>query len=111
MKNKYELHIRTIALQHDVKVVQVNRRYLDVRGSCAFMDHDTGARYIVVPNIRTLQDYTAALHEIGHHATGWNSERSTRERRAWAWARYNAIYPLDKRLERNARASHRRFDK
>ena len=52
---------------------------------------DTETRTVYLHPITSERAYASALHEIGHIRTGRFDDELTEERKAWEWARRNAL--------------------
>jgi len=55
------------------------------------IEADTETRTVYLHPITSERAYASALHEIGHIRTGRFDDELTEERKAWEWARDNAL--------------------
>ena len=72
---------------------------------CPTADHETGT--LQLHPIKSEAAYAAALHEIGHIRQGPGDDVLLAERRAWDWARENALIwtpTMEREAERGMRA-------
>jgi len=87
MRDRYALLVRETLADHRVRV----RRWRSGMSGCAWEVHYTDgrvARLIEAPRPRGPMSAAVFLHEIGHHAIGFNRHRlrCLEEYHAWAWA-------------------------
>jgi hypothetical protein len=76
-----DLHQHVLDLAADLRIVWSTW--------CAKADSEIGT--VILRPIKSEGAYATALHEIGHIRTGRYDDVLTEERRAWEWARANAL--------------------
>ncbi len=87
MQAKYDAMVRELLAEHGVRV----RRWRSSMTGCAWevLYHDGSiSRLIEAPKPKGPMSAAVFLHEIGHHAIGFNryKPRCLEEHMAWAWA-------------------------
>jgi hypothetical protein len=94
-----DLHQHVLALAADLRIEWIN----DWRSAMA----DLEAGIVRVYPIKSEKHYAVALHEIGHIRAGPFDDRLLGERRAWEWARANALVwtpTMQRQADRNMRS-------
>lgn len=116
MQSRYDDLVREMKRTYAVRV----RRWRRSTSGCAWMVryHDgTVSRLIEAPYPRGPVSCAVFLHEIGHHASGWNSRRPRclEEYDAWRWAldamrarRLNITAAVEKRMAESLRYAVRK---
>jgi hypothetical protein len=89
-RRRMAMHIESILRQRQIPVLYFEGT---IYNYTTILDTD-GRRYIQIRKTKSLFDYVASLHEIGHYVlkhTGSNKSNAVREIEAWDWTYENSL--------------------